>query len=74
MFEFLSIKDECKKILRHGQLQKRNLAGSKGRDFVQLPKWPPELREKIVDIIKPDSEGILNHMSYPRDTWDWSIG
>ena len=74
MFEFLSIRDECKKILRHGQLQKRNLAGSKGRDFIQLPKWPPELREKLVDIIKPDSERILDHMNYPHDTWDWSIG
>ena len=73
MFSFLDVKPRLGKILKKGKIPTKNMAGTKGRELIDLPEWPPRLKQDLIDIIRPDAELMLQHMGRPLDTWDWSL-
>ena len=73
MFKFLGVKPRLGKVLRKGKIPTQNMAGSKGRAFVEIPAWQPGFQQDLLEIIRPDAELMLQHMGRPADTWDWSL-
>jgi len=57
-------------LLDDGQLPRVNEAGDKGRQLIPPPTWPPRLRRKLADLLRPDAERMLAYMNKPASTWD----
>jgi len=58
-------------LLDQGKLPIANVAGDKGRAFVQPPTWPADMRREVVDKLRPDAESFLAYIGKPRDYWTW---
>ncbi len=71
LVRFLGISPKVGKLLENGALPKANEAGDKGRIWVEKPEWPPKLRKRVIDYVRPDSEKILKYMGKPLDFWEW---
>ena len=74
ILNFLGTEEEAKteKMLKKGQLPLANIAGSKGRLKIDPPQWPGDLKQKIIKLIKPDTEAFLRKIRKPLDTWEWN--
>tara|TARA_B100001057_G_scaffold149385_1_gene149285 strand:+ start:3932 stop:4780 length:849 start_codon:yes stop_codon:yes gene_type:complete len=72
ILNFLGTETKLKKMLNHGQLPLANIAGSKGRQKIDPPEWPGDLKEQIIKLIKPDTEAFLRKIQRPSDTWEWN--
>lgn len=57
-------------LLDHGQLPRVNEAGDKGRRLIPPPTWPPRLRRKLAELVRPDAERMLAYMNKPACTWE----
>ena len=71
ILSFIGATPDCKGLLEEGQLQLLNPAGSKGRKNVAVPSWSRELKQKTIDLIRPDSERFLASTGRPINTWAW---
>jgi len=58
-------------LLDDGRLPRVNEAGEKGRAYVEVPSWPPEMRRRIVDLLRPDADSFLTYIDKPHDYWTW---
>ena len=58
-------------LLEEAQLPLLKPAGSKRRKKVAAPSWSSELKQKTIDLIRPDSERFLASTGRPIDTWAW---
>ena len=48
-----------------------NPAGSKGRQAVAAPTWSEDLKQKTIELIRPDSERFLASTGRSSTTWVW---
>ena len=71
LFRFLGVRPKFRKILKKGKIPNHNVAGAKGRTMIDTPRWPPILKQQVLEIVRPDAERMLQHMGRPLDTWDW---
>lgn len=58
-------------LLDDGHLPIHNEAGDKGRIFVEVPEWPAGMRQKMVDLLRPDAESFLAFIGKPTNYWKW---
>lgn len=72
ILNFLGTTPKSKKLLTEGQLPLANIAGSKGRKRVAPPQWPDNLKDQLIELIKPDTEAFLKAIQKPLDTWKWN--
>ena len=71
ILSFIGATPDCSELLEKGQLPLMNPAGSKGRKNVAAPSWSDELKQKTIDLIRPDSERFLTSTGRPINTWAW---
>ena len=71
ILSFIGATPDCSDLLEKGQLPLMNPAGSKGRKNVAVPSWSNELKQKTIDLIRPDSERFLTSTGRPINTWAW---
>ena len=71
ILSFIGATPDCSELLEKGQLPLMNPAGSKGRKNVAAPSWNDELKQKTIDLIRPDSERFLTSTGRPINTWAW---
>ena len=71
ILNFLGTESKVGKMFDQGQLPRANIAGSKGRRNIDPPVWPKDLKEEVVELIKPDTEAFLQKIQKPLNTWDW---
>jgi hypothetical protein len=71
ILSFIGATPDCSELLEKGQLPLMNPAGSKGRNNVAAPSWSDELKQKTIDLIRPDSERFLASTGRPLTTWAW---
>jgi hypothetical protein len=71
ILSFIGATPDCSELLEKGQLPLMNPAGSKGRKNVAAPSWNDELKQKTIDLIRPDSERFLTSNGRPINTWAW---
>lgn len=57
-------------LLDDGQLPRVNEAGDKGRQLIPPPTWPPRMRRKLADLLRPDAKRMLAYMNKPATTWE----
>ena len=71
ILSFIGATPDCTGLLEEGQLPLLNPAGSKGRKSVAAPSWSSELKQKTIDLIRPDSECFLASTGRPSTHWRW---
>ena len=71
ILSFIGATPDCTGLLEEGQLPLLNPAGSKGRKSVAAPSWSSELKQKTIDLIRPDSECFLASTGRPSTSWRW---
>jgi len=68
---FLGVEPRSKDLLlENGNLPLENKAGEKGRVYVEKPKWDNEVKEKILQKIRPDAKEMLTYMGKSTDYWE----
>ena len=58
-------------LLEKGELLLMNPAESKGRRAVVAPPWGEDLKQKAIELIRPDSERFLASTGRSSSTWVW---
>ena len=71
ILSFIGATPDCTELLEEGQLPLLNPAGAKGRKNVAAPSWSDALKQKTIDLIRPDSERFLTSTGRPINTWAW---
>lgn len=71
ILDFLGASNTPDLLLDDGRLPRENEAGEKGRVYVDAPSWPPGMRTKMVELLKPDAEQFLAYLGKPTDYWRW---
>ena len=72
ILSFIGAAPDCAGLLEKGELPLMNPAGSKGRRAVAAPTWSEDLKQKTIDLIRPDSERFLASTGRPSTTWAWA--
>ena len=68
--DFLGVEANVEYLLGNdNSLPRENEAGAKGRGHVDKPEWDVELKEEVLNQIKPDAEKILTYMGKPLSYW-----
>jgi hypothetical protein len=71
LLNFLGATAQPQWLLEDGALPRVNEAGQKGRAYVPAPLWPPEMRSRMVDLLRPDAESFLSYIGKPLSYWTW---
>ena len=70
LLHFIGASPETDQMLDdNGCLPKDNQAGEKGRGHVDVPEWPPKLKQQVIQIVRPDAIKMLQYMGKPKDYW-----
>ena len=70
MMRYLGVSPKVRKMLdSNGNLPKENPAGDKGRDYVEKPEWDPDVKQRVLRKIQPDTQQMLAYMGKPLDFW-----
>jgi hypothetical protein len=57
------------RLLPEGQLPVRNVAGDNGRVLVPKPDWDVSVRDRALEVIRPDSRAFLARIGKPASYW-----
>ena len=71
ILNFIGATPDGSELLNKGELPLMNPAGSKGRREVAAPTWSDELKQRTIELIRPDSERFLASTGRPLSTWTW---
>jgi len=71
LLNFLGVSADCDLLLDEGRLPRVNSAGEKGRIFVEAVPWPVRMRQRIVNVLRPDSDSFLMYIGKPLNYWTW---
>ena len=65
--------EQVDQLLDGGKLPRENEAGEKGRTLIEPPEWTPQLYDKVLKVVQPDAEKILDYMEKPQGTWTFEV-
>jgi hypothetical protein len=71
LLSFLGVAAGSEALLDQGALPRVNQAGEKGREFIPCPHWPALLRNRVIELLRPDAEAFLGYVGKPPNYWPW---